>query len=60
MIRSGCRSCDGRGERVAGGVVGVSDRVSTSGVGGGVAEGEGEGEGGVASGGVEVPEAAAG
>jgi len=42
--------------RSAGGVADVSDRVNTSGVSGGVAEREGA----VASGGVEVSDAAAG
>jgi len=41
--------------KVAWGVAGMSDRVRTSGVAGGVAEGEGA----VASGGVEVSDAAA-
>jgi len=45
-----------RGVEVAGGVAGVSDRVNTSGVSGGVAERRGAG----APGGAEVSDAAAG
>ena len=63
VMRAGSESSGACGEAVpekgvssAGGVADVSDRVNTSGVSGGVAEREGA----VASGGVEVSDAAAG